>query len=138
METQRGHNLGRVLWQGNAAPNTGIPGVIGGYGKERVIYSPVAGILRNVCHITDTVKRGQTIAFIETQSQKIPVTATLDGLLRGLIRDGYPVPEYFKIADIDPRGEEYNNCFTISDKARCIAGGVLEAILQRKGELGLW
>lgn len=138
VETQRGHNLGRVLWQGNAAPNTGIPGVIGGYGKERVIYSPAAGILRNVCHITDTVKRGQTIAYIETQTQKIPVTATLDGLLRGLIRDGYPVPEHFKIADIDPRGEEYNNCFTISDKARCIAGGVLEAILQRKGELGLW
>ena len=137
VETQRGHNLGRVLWQGKAAPNTGIPGIIGGYGKERVIYSPAAGILRNVCRITATVKQGQTIAVIETDTEKIPVIATLDGLLRGLIRDGYPVPEGFMIADIDPRIEEYNNCFTISDKSRCIAGGVVEAILHRKGVLGL-
>lgn len=137
VETQRGHNLGRVLWQGKAAPNTGIPGIIGGYGKERVIYSPAAGILRNVCRITDTVKQGQTIAVIETDTEKIPVIATLDGLLRGLIRDGYPVSKGFKIADIDPRIEEYNNCFTISDKSRCIAGGVVEAILHRKGVLGL-
>ena len=137
VETQRGHNLGRVLWQGKAAPNTGIPGIIGGYGKERVIYSPAAGILRNVCRITDTVKKGQIIAVIETDTEKIPVIATLDGLLRGLIRDGYPVSKGFKIADIDPRIEEYNNCFTISDKSRCIAGGVVEAILYRKGVLGL-
>lgn len=137
VETQRGHDLGRVLWQGKAAPNTGIPGIIGGYGKERVIYSPAAGIFRNVCHITDTVKKGQTIGFLEMEGEQIPVTATLDGLLRGLLRDGYPVPEHFKIADIDPRVEEYNNCFTISDKARCIAGGVMEAILYRKGVLGL-
>ena len=137
VETQRGHDLGRVLWEGKAAPNTGIPGLIGGYGRERVIYSPAAGILRNVCHITDTVKKGQTIAFIETDTEKIPVTATLDGLLRGLLRDGYPVPERFKIADIDPRMEQYHNCFTVSDKARCIAGGVVEAILYRKGVLGL-
>ena len=137
VETQRGHNLGRVLWQGKAAPNTGIPGIIGGYGKERVSYSPAAGILHNICHITDTVKKGQPIAFVETGKEKISVTATLDGLLRGLIRDGYPVPEGFKIADIDPRTEEYDNCFTISDKSRCIAGGVIEAILFRKGVLGL-
>lgn len=137
VETQRGHNLGRVLWQGSAAPNTGIPGMVGGYSKERVIYSSAAGTLRNVCHITDIVKKGQTIAFIETQTDEIPVAATLDGLLRGLLRDGYSVPLGFKIADIDPRIEEYNNCFTISDKSRCIAGGVLEAILHRKGELGL-
>lgn len=137
VETQRGHNLGRVLLRGKAAPNTGIPGMIGGYGKERVIYSPAAGILRNVCRITDTVKKGQTIALIETQTGTVPVPAALDGLLRGLIRDGYPVREGFKIADIDPRSEQYHNCFTISDKSRCIAGGVLEAILQRKRELGL-
>ena len=134
IETKRGHNLGRVLWQGSAAPDTGIPGVIGGYGKERVIHCPAAGILRNVCKITDTVCKGQEIAVVETENGKIPVTASLDGLLRGLIRDGYPVTKGFKIADIDPRAEEYQNCFTISDKARCIAGGVLEAILQLKGE----
>ena len=137
IETKRGHNLGRVLWEGTAAPNTGIPGVIGGYGKERVIHSPASGILRNVKCITDRVTKGQVIAVVETEEGLVSVEATLDGILRGLIRDGYPVREGFKIADIDPRADEYNNCFTISDKARCIAGGVLEAFLQRKGELGL-
>ena len=137
VETKRGHNLGRVLWQGTAAPNTGIPGVIAGYGKERVIHSPAEGILRNVCKITDTVRRGQVIAAVETAAGTVPVEATLDGLLRGLIRDDYPVTKGFKIADIDPRVEEYQNCFTISDKARCIAGGVLEAIIQLKGERGV-
>lgn len=137
IETKRGHNLGRVLWQGSAAPNTGIPGIIGGYGKERVIHSPAEGILRNVCKITDTVKKGQEIAVVETENGNVSVAASLDGLLRGLIRDGYPVTKGFKIADIDPRTEEYQNCFTVSDKARCIAGGVVEAILQLKGERGL-
>ena len=137
IETKRGHNLGRVLWKGAAAPNTGIPGIIGGFGKERVIHCPANGILRNVRKITDTVSKGEVIAVVETAEGNVPVEATLDGILRGLIRDGYPVGIGFKMADIDPRTEEYNNCFTISDKARCIAGGVLEAILQRKGELDL-
>ena len=137
IETKRGHNLGRVLWEGTAAPNTGIPGMIGGYGKERVIHCPAKGTVRNVKKITDTVSKGEMIAVVETETGTVPVEATLDGILRGLIRDGYPVKVGFKMADIDPRIDEYNNCFTISDKARCIAGGVLEAILQRKGELGL-
>ena len=137
IETQRGHNLGRVVWSGSAAPNTGVPGIIGGYGKERVIHCPAKGILRNVRKITDTVQKGEVIALVETEDGTVPVEATLDGILRGLIRDGYPVTVGFKIADIDPRSEELGNCFTISDKARCIAGGVLEAILQRKWELGL-
>lgn len=137
IETKRGHHLGRVLWSGSAAPNTGIPGIIGGYGKERVIHCPAGGILRNVKKITDTVTKGEVIAHVETDDGIVPVKATLDGILRGLIRDGYPVKPGFKIADIDPRSEEYQNCFTISDKARCIAGGVLEAILQRKEALGL-
>ena len=137
IETKRGHNLGRILWSGCAAPNTGIPGIIGGYGKERVIHCPAKGILRNVKHITDSVSEGDVIAVVETETGTVPVKATLDGILRGLIRDGYPVNVGFKMADIDPRSDEYHNCFTISDKARCIAGGVLEAVLQRKGELGL-
>jgi xanthine dehydrogenase accessory factor len=137
IETKRGHNLGRVLWEGAAAPNTGIPGIIGGYGRERVIHSPAKGILRTVKHITDRVSKGEVIALVETEAGEVPVKATLDGILRGLIRDGYPVTVGFKMADIDPRTEQSGNCFTISDKARCIAGGVLEAILQRKGELGL-
>ena len=137
VETKRGHNLGRVLWNGSAAANTGIPGMIGGFSKERVIHCPTKGILRNVKHITDTVSRDEVIAVVETDNGTVPVKATLDGILRGLIRDGYPVDVGFKMADIDPRADEYNNCFTISDKARCIAGGVLEAILQRKDALGL-
>ena len=137
VETKRGHNLGRVIWEGAAAPNTGIPGIIGGYGKERVIHCPAKGIVRNVKKITDTVSKGEVIAFVETEGGTVPVEATLDGILRGLIRDGYPVNAGFKMADIDPRVEEYDNCFTISDKARCIAGGVVEAILHKKGELGL-
>ena len=137
VETKRGHHLGRVRWSGSAAPNTGIPGIIGGYGKERGIHCPAGGSLRNVRKITDTVQKGEVIALVETKNGAVPVEATLDGVLRGLIRDGYPVTVGFKIADIDPRSEELGNCFTISDKARCIAGGVLEAILQRKWELGL-
>ena len=134
IETKRGHNLGRVIYEGSAAPNTGVPGNIAGFAKERVIHSPAKGILKNVCHITDTVKKGQLIATIQTDEDATPVYATIDGLLRGLIRDGFPVTEGFKIADIDPRIDEYDNCFTISDKARCIAGGVLEALLHLKKE----
>lgn len=130
IETMRGHRLGRIIKEGSAIPNTGIPGVIKGFGKERVIHSPAKGILRNICHITDMVSKGQLLATIETpEGEIVDVPASMDGLLRGLIRDGYPVTKGFKIADIDPRAEEYDNCFTISDKARCIAGGVLEALL---------
>ncbi len=129
IETMRGHSLGRVIYKGKAIPNTGIPGVVAGVSKDRVIHSPAAGILRNVKRITDTVKKGETIAVVETETGEVPVNAKIDGLLRGLIRDGYPVTKGFKIADIDPRITEYDNCFTISDKARCIAGGVVEAIL---------
>ena len=128
IETKRGHNLGRVIRSGSAVPNTGIPGIIGGYGKERVMHAQAEGILRNAASIGDIVEAGAVIAEIETENEMVPVEASLSGLLRGLIRDGYPVTKGFKIADIDPRKEELQNCFTISDKARCIAGSVLEVI----------
>lgn len=128
IETKRGHNLGRVIRSGSAVPNTGIPGIIGGYGKERVMHAQAEGILRNVALIGDIVEARAVIAEIETEKGTVPVEASLSGLLRGLIRDGYPVTKGFKIADIDPRKEELQNCFTISDKARCIAGSVLEVI----------
>ena len=134
IETMRGHSLGRVIYQGMAIKNTGVPGAIAGYTKERVIRSPAEGKLKNIKKITDLVKQGEMIATIETNEESIPIRATIDGLLRGLIRDGYPVTKGFKIADIDPRIGEYENCFTISDKARCIAGGVLEAILHLYSE----
>lgn len=128
IETKRGHNLGRVIRSGSAVPNTGIPGIIGGYGKERVMHAQAEGILRNAASIGDIVEARAVIAEIETENRTVPVEASLSGLLRGLIRDGYPVTKGFKIADIDPRKEELQNCFTISDKARCIAGSVLEVI----------
>ena len=128
IETKRGHNLGRVIRSGSAVPNTGIPGIIGGYGKERVMHAQAEGILRNAASIGDIVEARAVIAEIETENGTVPVEASLSGLLRGLIRDGYPVTKGFKIADFDPRKEELQNCFTISDKARCIAGSVLEVI----------
>lgn len=133
IETMRGHSLGRVIYNGAAIENTGVPGVIAGYAAERVIHSPSAGIMKNVKKVTDTVRKGEVIAVISTEAgEEVPVLATIDGLLRGLIRDGYSVTKGFKIADIDPRIQEYNNCFTISDKARCIAGGALEALMYLK------
>ena len=128
IETKRGHNLGRVIRSGSAVPNTGIPGIIGGYGKERVMHAQAEGILRNAASIGDIVEARAVIAEIETENGIVPVEASLSGLLRGLIRDGYPVTKGFKIADIDPRQEVLQNCVTISDKARCIAGSVLEVI----------
>ncbi len=128
IETMRGHNLGRLIFKGQALPDTGVPGLIEGKGKERVIHAPVAGTLHTIAEISDTVEKGQMIADIDGH----PVVASMDGILRGLIRDGFTVTQGFKIADIDPRDSEKENCFTISDKARCIGGAVLEAILLLK------
>ncbi|MDD3361108.1 MAG: selenium-dependent molybdenum cofactor biosynthesis protein YqeB [Hespellia sp.] len=134
VETKRGHQLGRLLYEGAAIANTGIPGIVGGYGRERVIHSPAQGTMENICHITDMVEANQIIALIHTKEGNVPVKAGISGLLRGFIRDGYPVTKGFKIADVDPRADEYQKCFTISDKARCIGGGVLEAILHALAE----
>lgn len=128
IETMRGHNLGRIITKGSAQPDTGIPGKIGGFAAERVIHAAVCGEIRHVCAIGDSVKPGETIAEIVSESGTTPVMAPIPGLIRGLIREGYAVTKGFKIADIDPRYGEYDNCFTISDKARCIAGSVLELV----------
>ena len=128
IETKRGHDLGRIITCGFAAANTGIPGVIGGYGAERVIHSPAAGIFRQRREIADEVQAGDAIGTVESAEGEIPVTTVISGILRGIIRDGYPVSKGFKLADVDPRLEEKKNCFTISDKARCIAGSVLEVV----------
>ena len=128
VETNRGHDLGRIIAQGFAQPNTGTPGVIAGYGAQRVIHAPAAGAFRALCAIGDLVQEGQPIAQIYGEQGPTPVPASLSGLIRGIIRDGYPVFQGMKIADIDPRREQYANCFTISDKARCISGSVLELV----------
>lgn len=128
IETMRGHNLGRLIHEGPAAPDTGTPGVICGFGKERVIHAASEGVIHTVCQIGEIVEKGQTIAVLHHNEEQIPVKAELSGLIRGMIRDKFQVTKRFKIADIDPRIEEKENCSTISDKARCIAGGVLEAV----------
>lgn len=131
VETNRGHNLGRLIFSGSAAENTGVPGVISGYSKERVIYSPSSGIINNIKEIGDLVKKGDLIASVGGT----PVKATIDGVLRGIIRNKAEVFKGLKIADIDPRLSERKNCFTISDKARNIGGAVLEAVLYMKNRL---
>lgn len=128
IETMRGHDLGRIISRGTAAPNTGIPGVIGGYGAERVIHSPADGVFRGKREIADEVQAGETIGLVISGTEEIPVQTKIPGILRGIIRDGFPVTKGFKLADVDPRLEEKKNCYTISDKARCIAGSVLEVI----------
>ena len=124
IETNRGHNLGRVIRHGKAELNTGIPGEISGFTVERVLRAPVAGIVTTSFNIGDHVQKGQTVATVDS----IPLTAQLDGVIRGLLHNGLEVTANTKVSDIDPRGVQ-DYCFTISDKARAIGGGVLEAIL---------
>lgn len=132
VETRRGHDLGKVIWKGSAEPDTGIPGSVMGYSKERLLRAPVDGRIRNVLDIGDMVKPGDVIAFVGSA----PVKADIPGVIRGLICNNTLVKEGLKIGDIDPRGiREY--CYTISDKARSVAGGVLEAVFYlRKEKLG--
>ncbi|MDI9502188.1 MAG: selenium-dependent molybdenum cofactor biosynthesis protein YqeB [Bacillota bacterium] len=125
IETNRGHNLGRLLFTGAAAPDTGIPGDIKGYAEERVIHAPASGVLHVLTPIGAETKKGDPIALIGDT----PVLATMDGIVRGMLKDGMEVPEGLKMADIDPRREEQQNCFTISDKSRNLGGAVLEAVL---------
>ena len=124
VETARGHNLARLIYSGSAAPNTGIPGNIEGFTSERVIHSPCSGTFRSVKKIGDIVAKGDVIADVNG----MPVFATIDGMIRGLLHDGLDVPEHFKIADIDPRGSRADY-LTCSDKARALGGAVLEAVM---------
>lgn len=136
IESMRGHNLARIITDGMAQPNTGVPGNIAGFTSERVIHAPAAGYIHDVRKIGDIVQKGDEIARIypdkesydNALSEYVTVNATITGIIRGLIREGYYFREGFKIADIDPRESELTNCFTISDKARSIAGSVLEAV----------
>lgn len=125
IETMRGHKLGRLIFNGYALENTGIPGVIAGVSADRVNYSEAEGIFTSISKIGDIVKKGQVIAKVGESN----VIAKIDGVLRGLIRDGFVVTKGFKIADVDPRTEQQENCDTISDKARAVGGATLEALL---------
>lgn len=130
IETMRGHNLGRVMTSGRAMKNTGIPGEIKGVSKDRVIYSLANGRFSSVKKIGDTVQKDEIIGYVGD----VEIRGKISGVLRGIIREGYEVTENMKIGDIDPRIEEKNNCFTISDKARSLGGAVLRAIMFRLKE----
>lgn len=123
VETKRGHTLGRVIWQGSAIPNTGIPGNIGGYTTERLLRALAGGGMRPLVSIGDSVEMGQVVAY----TGGVPVKAQMAGIVRGMLNAGVDVTEGLKIGDIDARCER-THCFTISDKARAVGGGVLEAI----------
>ena len=138
IETNRGHNLGRVYLHGCAESNTGVPGAISGYTLERLLRSPCSGTLYGVRQIGDLVQAGETVAVVRAigtagtgpattdyagSNQAVPVVAAIAGILRGLVRDGLHVSTGMKVGDIDPRAAR-EHCFTISDKSRAVAGGV--------------
>ncbi len=126
IETNRGHNLGRVILNGCPEPNTGIPGSSNGFTHERVLRAPCAGIFISDLNIGATVKKEQVVGHVDGQD----VIAQIDGVLRGQIRNNTKVTDKLKIGDIDPRGE-IQYCTTISEKARAIGGSVLEAVLNK-------
>jgi xanthine dehydrogenase accessory factor len=127
VETNRGHNLGRVYYQGLAEADTGTPGKIGGEDSQRVLRAPIDGLFRADKSIGEKVVAGDVIAHVGSQSIK----TSIDGVVRGVLHDGLSINAGLKVADIDPRGE-VSYCFTVSDKAWSIGGGVLEAVLYFK------
>lgn len=126
IETNRGHRLGRVLEEEEAEPNTGIPGEVGGHTWERVLRAPAGGRFHGMKKIGDRVAKGEVVAEVEG----IPLVATISGVLRGILHDGLTVEPNMKVGDVDPRAAP-GNCLTVSDKARAIAGGVLEAVMRK-------
>jgi xanthine dehydrogenase accessory factor len=124
VETNRGHDLGRMILSGTAEPDTGIPGEIGGYTMRRVLRTMKKGIFHPQKSIGDRISEGAVVAVADD----FPVIAKISGIVRGLLREGIEVKKGMKVGDIDPRGKK-QSCFTVSDKARAVGGGVLEAIL---------
>ena len=130
VETMRGHHLGRVIHEGSAIPNTGIPGLIGGFAGERVLRAPADGVFHQLLDIGAQVKMGDVAATVDGQ----PMVCTLDGVLRGILADGTPVFKGMKAENIEPRYEN-QHCYCASDKALAVGGGVLEAVLALTGAL---
>lgn len=125
IETMRGHDLGRHILSGSAMPNTGVPGLIAGESVLRVVRAPASGTLQVLKDIGQEVQQGEAIALIHGQS----VLAGIAGLVRGMLPNGFAVREGMKMADIDPRLSERDNCFTISDKARALGNSVAVAAM---------
>ena len=127
IETNRGHYLGRVFWQGHAEADTGTPGKVNGVAYDRVLRAPADGYVTPHRSIGDRVHKGDVIAEVVGQ----PVVAPLDGVLRGLVHSCVPVTAGLKIGDVDPRARR-DHCFTISEKSLAVGGGALEAVLSSK------
>jgi xanthine dehydrogenase accessory factor len=126
IETNRGHDLGRVIWHGSAEPNTGVPGSVGGKTVDRVLRAPIDGTVTQIALLGQRVKGSQLLALVNGE----PVYAPFDGVLRGIIDNDVAVKKGMKIGDLDPRAKrEY--CFTISDKSLAIGGGVVEAVMSK-------
>jgi len=126
VETNRGHNLGRLIWKGSAEPNTGVPGNTLGFTEERVLRCPQDGVFEALVVIGDRVTPGQIVAKVGDLS----IDAEVGGVVRGLLRPGLRVAKGLKAGDVDPRGV-LEHCFTISEKARALGGSALEALLMR-------
>ena len=133
VETMRGHDLGRLLTRGSAAPNTGVPGDVGGYTIQRIIRAPADGVFEPLAAIGQRVEEGQPVARVAGRT----ACAQLTGVVRGMLPSGLAVTAGMKAGDIDPRCRA-EHCFTVSDKARAIAGGVLEGLLYFGRRAGLW
>lgn len=126
VETNRGHNLGRLIEEGEAEPDTAVPGQIGGYTWERVLRAPAGGTFRGLKRIGDSVEKGEAVAEVDGT----PLQALISGVLRGILQDGLTVAPNMKVADVDPRPVPAH-CRSVSEKARAIAGAVLEAVMRR-------
>ena len=132
VESNRGHHLGRVIWDGAAESDTGIPAPVHGYTESRVLRVPQTGIFKALRAIGDLITIGESVAEVNGEAIK----AEISGQIRGLLRNGIQVEQGIKAGDIDPRGQR-GYCDSISDKSRAIAGGVLEAVLHSFRDLKL-
>jgi xanthine dehydrogenase accessory factor len=126
IETNRGHHLGRVIEEGEAEPDTGIPGDVGGHTWERVLRAPASGRFQGMKKIGDRVTKGEVVAKVGG----VPLETKISGVLRGILHDGLTAEPNMKVGDVDPRAVP-ENCLTVSEKARAIAGGVLEAVMRK-------
>ena len=79
------------------------------------------------------VEEGQPVARVAGRT----ACAQLTGVVRGMLPAGLAVTAGMKAGDIDPRCRA-EHCFTVSDKARAIGGGVLEGLLYFGRRAGLW
>lgn len=127
IETNRGHFLGRVYWTGSPETDTGVPGAVLAYTKERVLHAPQSGLIKTMVDIGDVVAKGDEILSVSGEI----VYAPFSGVVRGLIHEGLQVRKGMKVGDIDPRPDTFR-CWTVSEKSLAIGGGVLEAILTKE------